>query len=168
MNTYNEGKHPRGQAGNAGQFRNKSWSEPESALTVAVGPATISIAVVAELETGYTDDLPDYPANLPAPDVSWDLSDGRVETFVQVGDRGITFWRDDSDEPGNSLEDRLGFSDENGTDRALLDWGNALNTRITDLQYGTQHAIFPQTQAAILNAALGRPTPTAREIKPNP
>ena len=29
MTTYNEGKHPRGQAGNAGQFRNKSWSDPE-------------------------------------------------------------------------------------------------------------------------------------------
>ena len=29
MNTYDAGKHPRGQVGNAGQFRNKSWSDPE-------------------------------------------------------------------------------------------------------------------------------------------
>ena len=32
MTTYDEGKHPRGQVGNAGQFRNKSWSDPEVTL----------------------------------------------------------------------------------------------------------------------------------------
>ena len=37
MNTYNEGKHPRGQVGNAGQFRNKSWSDPEVDLGITTG-----------------------------------------------------------------------------------------------------------------------------------
>ena len=47
MTTYDEGKHPRGQVGNAGQFRNKSWSDPEAALTASTEPVQ-PLAVIAE------------------------------------------------------------------------------------------------------------------------
>ena len=47
MNTYDAGKHPRGQAGNAGQFRNKSWSDPEAALTAPTEPVQ-PLAATAE------------------------------------------------------------------------------------------------------------------------
>ena len=45
MTTYNEGKHPRGQAGNAGQFRNKSWSDPEAALAAPTEPVLTPDAI---------------------------------------------------------------------------------------------------------------------------
>ena len=167
MSNFDSVQHPRGHASNPGSFSEKSQSEPESALTAAVRPAAVSIAAVADLETSYLDDLPGYPADLPAPNVSWELSDGRVETFVQVGDRGITFWQNDEDESFNSFENRLGFSDADASDQALLDWGTALNGRINNLHYETQHAIVSQTQAAVLNAALGRPMPPEDELEPN-
>ena len=47
MTTYDEGKHPRGQVGNAGQFRNKSWSDPEAALTASTEPVQ-PLAATAE------------------------------------------------------------------------------------------------------------------------
>ena len=156
MTAFDENQHPRGHASNPGSFSEKSRSAPESALA-ARPPATVRINATAELETGYLEDLPAYPSDLPAPDVSWELSGSRVETFVLVGDRGITFWQNDAEEPFNSLEDPSWSGDSGDTDQALLDWGTALNARIADLQYGTQHAIFPQTQEAILHAALGRP-----------
>ena len=159
MTAFDENQHPRGHASNPGSFSDKSQSEPESALAVR-RPATVHITATAELETGYLGDLPVYPSDLPVPDVSWELFGRRVETLVRVGDREIVFWQNNDEQPFNSFEDRIGFSGADDTDRALLDWGTALNARIADLQYGTQHAIFPQTQAAVLAAALGRPAPS--------
>ena len=49
MNTYDAGKHPRGQAGNAGQFRNKSWSDPEAALTASTEPVLTPDAIAESI-----------------------------------------------------------------------------------------------------------------------
>ena len=61
MTIYDEHEHPRGQADNAGQFRDKSNSVPEAALTIPSGPAR-------ELEDTVDDAIDMLSDDLTGPD----------------------------------------------------------------------------------------------------
>jgi hypothetical protein len=84
------------------------------------------------------DKLPPLPEGV-TPEVWFDFSDGRVETYVEHNSETVTFWSTDGDGTYNSLSDSIygsKWEDLADEDReALLEWGKEVHERIDNATY---------------------------------
>jgi hypothetical protein len=115
-------------------------------ITVSFTTDLSSVASVTE--------LPELPEHLK-PEVSFEFSNGRVETRVAFDGEGANFWTD-GDEQLNSSEYMEVWPDLSEEDReAALEWGTEVHGRIDSATYGLMidAAFAPGVTSEILKYA---------------
>ena len=163
MSTNTRNRQPEGiPAG--GQFAATTRAEPDVALAKPQDiEYTAPLTGTLQLSTAWHDQLPEWPANLPEPEVNFGFDDGKAETYVVVDDKMMTFWdsgRDgiinDTDTDYNPWED---FDEED--QEAALKWGKEVHNRVDSATYGVmiEGAHSPAVKAIILAQATAKPAP---------
>jgi hypothetical protein len=148
-----------------GQFAATAHSEPTVALAApqhVIHSAPLTGTV--ELRNADFDQLPEWPAGMPEPEVSFRFEGGKCETSITVDDQTMNFWDSDSDgtindtdHGSNPWED----FDEEDQEKAL-EWGKRVHQRIDSSTYGImiEASHQPAVHDIILAQALGKePTP---------
>lgn len=126
-----------------GQFAANAHSEAEVTLA---RPNFVEyeapIVGTAKLNLGSFEVLPEWPAEMPEPSVTYDFDDGKVNTYVDIDEAGsirsLRFWTDDIDGTNNSTdhgENPWEEFDEEDQENARA-WGKAVHERIDASTYG--------------------------------
>ena len=148
-----------------GQFAPDTRSEP----TIDLSPAgdktyTARLNTTVELRNAGFDQLPEWPAGLPEPEVSFSFEGGKCETSITVDDKTMNFWDSDSDGTINDTDNGSNpwedFDDED--QEKALEWGKRVHQRIDSSTYGImiEASHQPAVHDIILAQALGKePTP---------
>lgn len=151
-----------------GQFAPDTRAEP----TIDLSPAgdqtyTAQLTGTVELRNASFDQLPEWPAGLPEPEVSFDFSDGKCETNITVENKMMTFWDSDGDGTINDTDNgnnRWEDFDEEDQEKAL-EWGKRVHQRIDSSTYGImiEASHQPAVHDIILAHALGKdPVPASQ------
>lgn len=155
-----------------GQFAPDTRTEP----TISLSPAgdknhTAELNTTIRLRNASFDQLPDWPATMPQPTVSFDFSDGKCETNIVVDDKMMCFWDSDSDgtinDTYNGSNPWEGFDDED--QEMALEWGKRVHQRIDSATYGImiEASNSPAVRDIILAQALGKapaPAPAVPDL----
>jgi hypothetical protein len=155
-----------------GQFAPDTRSEP----TIDLSPAgdktyTARLTTTVELRNAGFDQLPEWPAGLPAPEVSFSFEGGKCETSITVDDKTMNFWDSDSDGTINDTDNGSNpweDFDEEDQEKAL-EWGKRVHQRIDSSTYGImiEASHRPAVHSIILAHALGKdpaPAPAAPDL----
>lgn len=123
-----------------GKYSFKQQSEAGVALAAPAQAAPLSFQGQASLDPSVYADLPELPARVGTPEVTFDFSDeGKLETHVTLGDTTLSFWKDDMDgettnsiESGNSDVDVAPWSHIQDMEdfQQARTWGEAVHERI--------------------------------------
>jgi hypothetical protein len=155
-----------------GQFAPDTRSEP----TIDLSPAgdktyTARLNTTVELRNAGFDQLPEWPAGLPEPEVSFSFEGGKCETSITVDDKTMNFWDSDSDGTINDTDNGSNpwedFDDED--QEKALEWGKRVHQRIDSSTYGImiEASHRPAVHSIILAHALGKesaPAPAAPDL----
>ncbi|QOD06101.1 hypothetical protein [Pseudarthrobacter sp. BIM B-2242] len=172
--TFTPARQPEGIP-TGGQFAAAAHSDAVASLqpthTIYTAPLTGTI----ELKTASFDTLPEWPADLPEPEVSFDFSGGKCETYVTVDNQVMTFWESDSDGIINNTyngENPWEEFDEEDQEKAL-EWGKQVHRRIDSSTYGIMIEACTKTDMRdiILAQGLGKdpaPEPAAPDLTSTP
>lgn len=152
-----------GEPGNGGKYAAHSPEEATTTLTEAQHTIDLGGTKIA-LDTSYLDDLPDLPAGISEPSVSWEYDANKMQVHLSFGDEDLTVWGDD-EETFNSIVDAYDPSPQRtpwGDDtEAVLEYATELFHRVDGLAYEVTKSLEPITQSAIIAAALGKPVDQA-------
>jgi hypothetical protein len=121
-----------------GQFAPDTRAEPTLLLTP---PSAIEykapLTGTIDLGTAFGD-LPPWPPDMGRPHVSFDFSDGKVQTYVTAEDQTMTYW--DSDFNGTTNSTDTGENPwedfEEESQEQALEWGKEVHERIDSATYG--------------------------------
>ena len=119
-----------------GQFASTGHSEPDVALAQPTYTEyTAPIVGDLKLRLSSYEQLPEWPANLPEPNVFFDFDEGKVSTYVNVegGIYPMRFWEDDVDGIMSSSDNGgdnpwEGFDEEDQADARA--WAKEVHQRI--------------------------------------
>lgn len=163
-----------------GQFAPSAYGESD--LQLVRGYDTEHSAQLVQHVTFHTSrfDTPmPWPTHLPEPEVSYDFDDGKVRTFLKVGDHEITF-HEGYDGTQNDLENGFDFdydsvdeSYSSGADNkannrlsdedrdAIVDWGTEVHQKIDARTYSVMmdSANDPKVREALMASVLGKDEP---------
>ncbi|GAA4032664.1 hypothetical protein GCM10023063_14970 [Arthrobacter methylotrophus] len=148
-----------------GQFAPDARAEPSINLSPAGDKIhTAELRKTIELRNADFDQLPEWPATLPQPEVSFDFSDGKCETNITVDDKMMTFWDSDSDGTINDTDNGNNpWEDFDEEDQEMaLEWGKRVHQRIDSSTYGImiEASCTPEVNSIILAHSLGKdPSP---------
>jgi hypothetical protein len=143
-----------------GEFAEKTFPDAPSGLDSSV---EVPFSGTVTLDRFPDDVLPEYPAVLPEPEVSLSFSDGKVETYIVVGDESFSFWGDDEifNTTDNGDETGAFHSYENADEvkEQFIDWANEVHRRLDDNVYSVTLAATSAkgVSAALIAHALGKP-----------
>lgn len=164
MSTQN--RQPSGQP-TGGQFATTARTESGVALDAPPAEAfRAEVPVVAHftLDSTWNDPLPEWPEDVPQPEVYWEYDDGNVETtFTFPSGDSVKFWTH-GDENYSTALDVGEYPAELGEDDVQWvahEWMSEVHNRVEAGAYGA--AVATQTgevQQAVIANALGRPQPT--------
>lgn len=155
--TFDPAQHPRGQAHNAGQFREKLNSDPETTLTRWT-PDEVTVDGFA-LNLAELDDLPAWPDELPEPTISWGYDDdGHAAITVFTGGDSFRAYRS-LDGSTNSITDHSTSHWSEDTRQAALAWGERALERAADLVEAVEYQATSRSRinSTIDEIAAGRP-----------
>lgn len=151
-----------------GQFAPNAHAEPGVTLT-RPEPVTYTAPLTGSVELSIAshDELPDWPENLPTPEVNFGFDNGKAETYVVVDGKMMTFWDsdhgiiNDTDTGSNAWED---FDEED--QEAALEWGKAVHERVDNATYGVmmEGSHSPAVKDIILAQATGKPAPAGPDL----
>lgn len=144
-----------------GQFAAETRSDNVVALATAPAPAFAApLTGSIELSNAWFEKLPEWPANLPEPEVNFGFDNGKAETYVVIDGKMMTFWDsdfdgtiDDTDSGSNPWEDY----DEVDQEMAR-EWGKAVHERVDSSTYGVmiEGSQSPAVKGIILAQATGK------------
>jgi hypothetical protein len=160
MTTDAAARQPKGiPAG--GQFAATAHSEPSLNLSPAGDQSyTAQLSTTVKLRNASFDQLPDWPATMPEPEVSFSFEGGKCETNVTVDDKMMCFWDSDSDGTINDTDNGTNpwedFDEE--AQEMALEWGKRVHQRIDSSTYGImiEASHTPAVHSIILDHALGK------------
>lgn len=170
--THEPKRHLAGSAQGGGRFAPDEHAE---AANVTLAPAvdqthTAELGGTIELRNASFDQLPEWPAGMPQPTVSFDFSDGKCETNITVDDKMMCFWDSDSDGTINDAENGTNpWEDFDEEDQEVaLEWGKRVHQRIDSSTYGImiEASNTPGVHSIILAHALGK-EPAAAPATPD-
>lgn len=154
-----------------GQFAATEHAESEVSLAPQAVTHTAELTGTIELHNQWFDQLPEWPAGMPEPEVSFGFDDGKAESYVTVDGKMMTFWNsdmngtvNDTDNGDNPWED---FDEE---DQKLAQaWGKAVHERIDSATYGVmiEGSHSPAVHDIILAQAVGKEPATAAKAAPD-
>lgn len=171
-NDQNVARQPTGAAAAAGGQYATTDRPEATGVDLAAPPAAafiarVPIAAVVKIGREYYDELPTWPEGLDKPEVSYEYSNGMVESYFTFdgGAQSVTFWTA-GDEGYNTQHDDYGNTaitlfEDDGDEYAAMQWMQAVHDRIDGEAYSV--SIAAQTsavEAAVVAAALGQVQPT--------
>jgi hypothetical protein len=173
--TYEPKRHLAGSAQGGGRFAPDEHPEA-SGVSLGSAPAVVHTAALSgtvELSNEWFDQLPEWPAGMPEPEVNFGFEGGRAETYVVVDGKMATFWTDpnegtvDDTRPDGvySQPSQWESFDEEDKD-AARDWGKAVHERIDSSTYGVmiEASHSPAVKNIILAQALGKEAAPAPDL----
>jgi hypothetical protein len=141
-----------------GQFAATAHAEPGIELAPAKPTHTAPLTGTVELHRDWFEALPEWPEEMPEPEINFGFDDGKVETYVTVDGQMMTFW--DSDQDGTICDSSNGQSpwedfDLEDQEKAEA-WGKAVHERIDSATYGVmiEGSHSPAVKNIILAHAL--------------
>jgi hypothetical protein len=149
-----------------GQFTSHGHSD--SVPSLASDPAPVVFQGHAQLNPAGYATLPELPASVGTPEVSFSFSDaGKLETHVTIDGSTLTFWTDDMDdevtnaiENGNSEFDEAPWSNIASMEdfQAARTWGESVHERVESAttQIAESAVESEQARASIIAFATGR------------
>ncbi|MET4143786.1 hypothetical protein [Arthrobacter sp. UYCo732] len=153
-----------------GQFAATTHAEPALTLDPADDKThTAPLSGTIELRNASFDQLPDWPAGMPEPTVSFDFNDGKCETNITVDNKMMCFWDSDGDGTINDTDNGDNpWEDFDEEDQEMaLEWGKRVHQRIDSSTYGIMIEASTTTAVRdiILAHGLGKePAPTAQPV----
>lgn len=171
--TFEPKRHLAGSAQGGGRFAPDEHAE---AANVTLSPAvdvthTAELSGTIELRNASFDTLPEWPAGMPEPEVSFSFSNSKCETAITVDGKLMNFWDSDSDGTINDTDNGSNpwedFDEED--QEAALEWGKRVHQRIDSSTYGIMIDATNKTAVndIILAHALGKepaPAPAAPDL----
>lgn len=146
-----------------GQYAATAHSDAVPSLEAAPRTThTAQLNTTIELHSDAFTTLPEWPGNLPEPEVNFGFDDGRAETYVTIDGKMKTFWTA-SDMDGILSGDDVGsanrWEDFDYEDQEMaMEWAREVHKRIDSSTYGIMsdgsHA--PAVNEIILAHALDR------------
>jgi hypothetical protein len=166
--THEPKRHQAGSPQGGGRFAPDL--HPEAANVALLAPQhvthTAPLTGTIELQNADFDTLPDWPAGMAEPTVSFEFENGKVQTLVTVEDKMMTFWTDDTEGTLDSTYlsdtpygDPNPWQDFDAEDQDLArDWGKRVHERIDSATYGImmEATRAPAVNDIILAQALGK------------
>jgi hypothetical protein len=154
-----------------GQFAATAHSDAVPSLETAPRVAhAAQLSGTIELHNDWFDELPEWPAALPEPEINFGFDDGKVETYVTVDGKMKTFWNSDMD--GVISDDDSGsdnaWEEFDEVDQELAkEWAAEVHKRIDSATYGVmiEGSHSPAVKDIILAQAVGKDPAAA---KPGP
>lgn len=170
--TTNTARQPQGIP-TGGQFAPDTRSEPTIDLSPA-GDKTYAarLNTTVELRNAGFDQLPEWPAGLPEPEVSFSFEGGKCETSISVDDKTMNFWDSDTDGTINDTDNGTNpWEDFDEEDQEMaLEWGKRVHQRIDSSTYGImiEASHLPAVHSIILAHALGKDPAPAPDLTRKP
>jgi hypothetical protein len=166
--TTNPARQPQGIP-TGGQFAPDTRTEPTITLSREGDKIhTAELRQTIELRNADFDQLPDWPATLPQPNVSFSFEAGKCETSVTVADKTMNFWDSDSDGTINDTDNGTNpWEDFDEEDQEMaLEWGKRVHQRIDSSTYGImiEASYTPAVHSIILSHALGKEPAPAPDL----
>lgn len=155
-----------------GQYAATAHSDAVPSLEAAPRTThTAQLSGTIELSNDWFEKLPEWPAGMPEPEVNFGFDDGKVETYVTVDGKMMTFWDSDMDgvinDTDNGSDNRWEEFDEEDQE-AAKEWAVEVHKRIDSATYGvmTEGAHSPAVKDIILAQAVGK-EPAAPKVGPD-
>jgi hypothetical protein len=158
-----------------GQFAATAHSESDVALQQPTFTEyEAPITGTAKLNLGSFEKLPEWPAGMPEPSVTYDFDDGKVNTYIDIDPSGsirsMRFWTDDIDGTHNTTdhgENPWEEFDEEDQEAARA-YGKEVHERIDSSTYGVMLEATTQgkVREIILAHATGQPVEAQKSSEP--